>query len=341
MDRKRSVISVIGAAFFAVLSIIFGIGIGSVYVPPREILSAISVRMFGDPMPEGLESTTVNIIMDLRMPRVILAFLTGAALSASGAAVQSVLRNPLASPYTLGVSSGASLGAGIVIAAGFTFLGQFTLAAAGLASALLTMFAAVAFTSRIDKSFESSTIVLTGMVISLFISAIVNLMANLADEKYKQILKWQTGSFSGRGWGSCAVLAVVSVICIAVYISRSRELDLMSFGDEQAASAGIDPAKTRRFLLVVMSVLTGTAVAFSGVIGFIDMIAPQIVRRIFGAKHSMVIPMSAIVGGTFMVICDIAARTLTAPSELPVGTVTALIGAPFFAYVFFRRRKKA
>ena len=341
MDRKRSVISVIGAVFFAVLSIIFGIGIGSVYVPPREILSAISVRLFGDPMPEGLESTTVNIIMDLRMPRVILAFLTGAALSASGAAVQSVLRNPLASPYTLGVSSGASLGAGIVIAAGFTFLGQFTLAAAGLASALLTMFAAVAFTSRIDKSFESSTIVLTGMVISLFISAIVNLMANLADEKYKQILKWQTGSFSGRGWGYCAVLAVVSVICIAVYISRSRELDLMSFGDEQAASAGIDPAKTRRFLLIVMSVLTGTAVAFSGVIGFIDMIAPQIVRRIFGAKHSMVIPMSAIVGGTFMVICDIAARTLTAPSELPVGTVTALIGAPFFAYVFFRRRKKA
>lgn len=341
MDRKRSVISVIGAVFFAVLSIIFGIGIGSVYVPPREILSAISVRLFGNPMPEGLESTTVNIIMDLRMPRVILAFLTGAALSASGAAVQSVLRNPLASPYTLGVSSGASLGAGIVIAAGFTFLGQFTLAAAGLASALLTMFAAVAFTSRIDKSFESSTIVLTGMVISLFISAIVNLMANLADEKYKQILKWQTGSFSGRGWGYCAVLAVVSVICIAVYISRSRELDLMSFGDEQAASAGIDPAKTRRFLLIVMSVLTGTAVAFSGVIGFIDMIAPQIVRRIFGAKHSMVIPMSAIVGGTFMVICDIAARTLTAPSELPVGTVTALIGAPFFAYVFFRRRKKA
>lgn len=341
MDRKRSVISVIGAAFFAVLSIIFGIGIGSVYVPPSSILSAISVRLFGNPMPEGLESTTVNIIMDLRMPRVILAFLTGAALSASGAAVQSVLRNPLASPYTLGVSSGASLGAGIVIAAGFTFLGQFTLAAAGLASALLTMFAAVAFTSRIDKSFESSTIVLTGMVISLFISAIVNLMANLADEKYKQILKWQTGSFSGRGWGYCAVLAVVSVISIAVYISRSRELDLMSFGDEQAASAGIDPAKTRRFLLIVMSVLTGTAVAFSGVIGFIDMIAPQIVRRIFGAKHSMVIPMSAIVGGTFMVICDIAARTLTAPSELPVGTVTALIGAPFFAYVFFRRRKKA
>lgn len=341
MDRKKSVISVIGAVFFAVLSIILGIGIGSVYVQPRDILSAISVRTFGNPMPEGLESTTVNIIMDLRMPRVILAFLTGAALSASGAAVQSVLRNPLASPYTLGVSSGASLGAGIVIAAGFTFLGQFTLAAAGLASALLTMFAAVAFTSRIDKSFESSTIVLTGMVISLFISAIVNLMANLADEKYKQILKWQTGSFSGRGWGYCAVLAVVSVISIAVYISRSRELDLMSFGDEQAASAGIDPAKTRRFLLIVMSVLTGTAVAFSGVIGFIDMIAPQIVRRIFGAKHSMVIPMSAIVGGTFMVICDIAARTLTAPSELPVGTVTALIGAPFFAYVFFRRRKKA
>ena len=341
MDRKRSVISVIGAAFFAVLSIIFGIGIGSVYVPPSDILSAISVRLFRNPMPEGLGSTTVNIIMDLRMPRVILAFLTGAALSASGAAVQSVLRNPLASPYTLGVSSGASLGAGIVIAAGFTFLGQFTLAAAGLASALLTMFAAVAFTSRIDKSFESSTIVLTGMVISLFISAIVNLMANLADEKYKQILKWQMGSFSGRGWGYCAVLAVVSVICTAVYISRSRELDLMSFGDEQAASAGIDPAKTRRFLLIVMSVLTGTAVAFSGVIGFIDMIAPQIVRRIFGAKHSMVIPMSAMIGGTFMVICDIAARTLTPPSELPVGTVTALIGAPFFAYVFFRRRKKA
>ena len=151
MYRKRH-FPIVCALFCAVVSIVLGIGIGSVNISPGEIFTAIGVRFFGAQLPENMPITTVNIITDIRMPRVVLAFLSGAALSASGAAVQSVLRNPLASPYTLGVSSGASFGAGLVIAAGFTFLGQFTLAAAGLVFALLTMFAAVAFTSRIDRN---------------------------------------------------------------------------------------------------------------------------------------------------------------------------------------------
>ena len=194
MYRKRH-FPIICALFCAVVSIVLGIGIGSVNISPGEIFTAIGVRFFEAQLPEDMPITTVNIITDIRMPRVVLAFLTGAALSASGAAVQSVLRNPLASPYTLGVSSGASFGAGLVIAAGFTFLGQFTLAAAGLMFALLTMFAAVAFTSRIDKNFESSTIVLTGMVLSLFISAMVNIMANLAGENTSRYSNGRQAAF--------------------------------------------------------------------------------------------------------------------------------------------------
>lgn len=332
--------AVIITVVIAVISVLFGISAGSVSIPVREIITAAGVRLFGQPLPEGMSPTTVNIIMDIRTPRVLLAFLTGAALSASGAVVQSALRNPLGSPYTLGVSSGASLGAALVIASGAGFFGGFTVAAAGLAFAVLTMFLAIGFSSKIDKGFESSTVVLTGMVISLFANAVVNLVANLSGDKYALIFKWQTGSFSGRGWAACGILSAVLIICMAVYLRYSRELDLLSFGDEQAASMGISPAKTRRILMIVMSLLTGTSVAFAGVIGFVDLIAPQIVRRIFGAKHSLSIPMSAVVGGTFTVICDLAARTVTAPSELPVGTVTALIGAPFFAYVFFKRRRK-
>ena len=319
--------------------LIIGVAVGSVFVPPVQILKIFGHKLFG-PSLEGVTESYVSIIWDIRFPRAALAFLTGAALSACGTVVQSVLKNPLASPFTLGVSSGASLGAGIVIAAELTCLGSFTLPFAGLVSGVVTMFLMVGFSSRIDRTLQGNTIVLTGMVLSLFVNGIVSLMANVSGEKYKQIMKWQTGSFSGRKWDYVLMLAATLVICFTFFVCRSRELDLLTFGDEQARGAGLDTKREKTLMLLVTAVLSGTAVAFAGVIGFVDLIAPHIARRIFGAKHRMLLPMSAVLGGIFMVLCDLAARTVISPNELPVGVVTALIGAPFFAWVFFSKRKK-
>ncbi len=337
---KRSV------KFLAVFSIIaaagiimIGTGAGSVFVSPVQIIKIFGNKLFGTALGD-VPASHVSIIWEIRFPRVLLGFFVGAALAVSGAAVQSVLKNPLASPYTLGVSSGASLGAGIIIAGEFYFLGSFTLPAAGWVFGVSAMFVMVWFSSQIDRSLQGTTIVLTGMVMSLFVSAVVTVMANAKDEKYKQIMKWQTGSLSGKKWDYVAVLAAVFALVTVFMLFRSKEMDLLTFGDEQARSVGLDTKSAKILLLTAAAILSGTAVAFAGVIGFVDLIAPHIARKLFGAKHKILLPMSALVGGVFMVLCDLLARTITAPNELPVGAVTALIGAPFFAWVFFSKRKR-
>lgn len=319
----------------AVASLVIGICVGSVAVSPFHIFAAIKNDFFGAPLPSDVTDGEVSIIAGIRLPRVVLGFIVGAAFAVSGAAVQSVLRNPLASPFTLGTSSGASFGASIVIVTGITLFGNYSTAVGGAVFAVITMFIMVAFARQLDKSLQSSTVVLTGMVLSLFISAAVNLMATYSDEKYRQLMKWQNGSFAGRGFGYSAVLLGVFAVCFTVFMLKSRQLDLLTFGDEQAMSIGVNTSTAKTLLLVLASVLSGTAVAFAGVIGFVDLIAPHITRKIFGPKHKLLLPMTALVGGTFMTICDVTARTLAVPNELPVGVITSLIGAPFFAAVFY------
>ena len=179
------------------------------------------------------------------------------------------------------------------------------------------------------------------MVFALFINAITTLLFALFREGTQRMVLWQMGSFSMRDWDTVYILAPVVLIGIALVYLRKRELDVMTFGEEQAQSIGVNVRSVKLILLVVAAALTGSTIAFVGVIGFVDLVAPHIVRKIFGASHRVVIPMSAVVGGAFMVLADLAARTITAPVELPVGAVTALIGAPFFAYIYFSKRGRA
>lgn len=325
----------------AVFAIIIGVAIGSVYISPVNVIRVVMNQLFGAKLPENFDSTATSIIWQLRLPRVVLAFLVGACLSASGAVIQSVLRNPLASPFTLGVSSGASLGAGLVIASGFTIplLSMFTLPLAGLIFGLATVFFAIIFSAKIDKNLESTTIVLCGMVLSMFINGIFMLISGFSGEKMQQIIRWQMGSFSSKGWSYVFMLFPVLIISLIVLELFSKELDILTFGDEQASAIGVETKKVKWILLIISSVLTGCAVAFSGIIGFIDLIAPHIVRKLFSSKHKYLVILSALTGGIFMVIADLIGRTIISPRELPIGAVTALIGAPFFAYVFFKRRK--
>ena len=255
--------------------------------------------------------------------------------------MQSVLQNPLASPFGLGVSAGAGLGAAAVIVLGLASagLGVFLLPAVSLSCALATVFLVVFLAARLDRGMSNVTIILVGMVLSLFCSAIMDLMATSSPAYAQRIQLWQLGSFSMKEWSAVWVLAPVTVLGLLFFWGFARELDVMTFGEEQAKAMGVDLMKVKRLLLAAVAALTGAATAFVGIIGFVDLIAPHIVRRWFGAAHRRVLPASALFGGTFLVLCDLAARTLTPPHEIPIGSITALLGAPFFLYVFFAGRK--
>jgi len=323
--------------------LVLGIAIGSVYMPPEDILRIIAHNIFGADLPEHITDNRAAIVWNLRLPRILLAFVAGAALSVSGAVMQSVLRNPLASSYTLGVSSGASLGASLVIFLGVTLpvVSMMTLPILGFGFGLATILLVMAISRQLDPRMENHSIILTGMVFALFINAITTLMFALFREGTQRMILWQMGSFSMQGWNTVYILAPVSLVGIFFIFLRKRELDVMTFGEEQAQSIGVDIRKVKMMLLTAAAALTGSTIAFVGVIGFVDLVAPHIVRKVFGPVHRVVIPMSALVGGAFMVASDLVARTITAPVELPVGAVTALIGAPFFAYIYFSKRGRA
>jgi len=326
----------------ALVVILLGIGIGSVWVPPGDVLEILRHRIFGTALPADTPPAFVSIVWNSRLPRTLLAFVVGALLSVSGAVMQSVLRNPLASSYTLGVSSGASMGAGFVILFGFTVpvLGMMTLPVVGFVFGLATLLLVMAFASRIDGRMENNTIILTGMVFSLFVNAITTLMSTLGREHLQRLIFWQMGSFSMRDWPPVIILAPIAVLGIIFIIHYHRELDMMTFGEEQAKTMGVNLKRVKWIMLVTAAALTGGSIAFVGVIGFVDLVSPHIVRRVFGVTHRHVVPLSAVFGGAFMVVCDIVARTVVSPSELPVGVVSALVGAPFFAYIYFGRRMR-
>ena len=325
----------------SIIVIMMGVGLGSVYVPPDHIIYILSNKIFSTPLPTDMQSVSISIVWKLRLPRTLLAFIVGGAVAVSGTVMQSVLKNPLASSYTLGVSSGASLGAAIVIVTGFNipFLGLFTLPVIGLTFGLLTVFSAVKFAARMDKNLENNTIILVGMVFSLFVNAILTLISAMSKDHLAQLTLWQMGSFSLKDWSNVIILFPIVLIGVIILQNYSKEMDIMTFGEEQAFTMGVNVHKIKWILLSLSAALTGSAISFVGVIGFIDLIAPHVVRRIFGSSHKTIIPMSVIFGGSFMVICDLIARTIISPSELPVGAITALVGAPFFAYVYFSRKK--
>ena len=331
---------IIAAAAVSLLFITVAASLGSADISLSDTVFVILHRVFGIPLREGIEARTVSIVWLLRLPRVLLAFFAGGCLAMSGAVCQSILRNPLASPYILGVSPGASLGAGIIIISGIALplLGGFTLPLAGFVFGLAAVFFVAFFSSRIDKSMSSNTIILCGMVFSLFINAVLTMLSALFSDDLRRIVMWQMGSFAMRGWTYVHLILPFFIIGTAGIIRYTREMDILAFGDEQAKSSGVETNSLRKKLLIFCAVLSGATVALSGVIGFVDLIAPHAARRIIGSRHKCLIPMSFIIGGSLMVIADLIARTVISPSELPVGAVTALIGAPFFAWIYFRRR---
>ena len=334
-NKKKAIISIL----LALIIIGIGTSIGSSNINLLETISILVNKVFNIPLMEGIEAKNIGIVWKLRLPRVLLAFFVGGCLATSGAVVQSILKNQLASPYTLGVSSGASLGAGLVIITGVAVpvVSSFTLPLVGFLFGLGTVYIVLAFSSKIDKTMSNNTVILSGMVFSLFVNAILTTLTALFSEDLQSISIWQMGSFSMKGWSYVKLIIPFAVLGMFGIMRYIREMDIITFGEEHAKTVGVETSKVKSKLFLYSAMLTGGAISLSGTIGFIDLIAPHFVRRIFGSKHKYVIPMSFICGGCLMVIADIIARTIIVPSELPVGAVTALIGAPFFAYVYFKK----
>ena len=335
---KTKIIAALGVS---ILVILFGVALGSVSIPPTDVLYIIGHKAVGLELPAHVKPTSVTILWHSRLPRTLLAFIVGGAISVSGTVMQSTMRNPLASPYTLGVSSGASFGACLVIFYGVTLpiAAGLTLPLMGFFFGLGTILLAITIAQRLDGQMQNNTIILVGIVFSLFVNAVITLLSALKRDQVQNLLFWQMGTFSMKDWPPVSILASVTVLGTLLMIHYNRELDIMTFGEEQAVTIGVNLKRVKRILLISSAALTGSAIAFCGVIGFVDLVIPHIARKLFGVSHRYVVPMSAILGGTLMVFCDLAARTIVSDGELPVGAITAIIGAPFFAYIYFSGRK--
>lgn len=316
---------------FALLigAILLGVTIGTVPISPVVLWNP------------SIDETAANIIWNIRMPRVILAGLVGAALAIAGAAFQGLLKNPLADPYTLGVSSGASVGAVMTLffSISIPFLGSFTLPVMSMIGALLTMFAVIGFAKLVDRSMKMETVILTGIIFSSFLGSVISLMIALTGEELRQIIGWLLGSVSMRGWPYVRMAApFIFVGSFILWLSR-RELNAMLFGEERAQHLGVNVKKRKLSILIGGSVLTGAAVAVSGTIGFVGLVVPHMTRLIWGSDHRHLLPLSFINGAALLIICDLVSRTIISPTELPIGVITSFIGAPVFAFIFFRQRK--
>lgn len=280
----------------------------------------------------------VPIFWDVRIPRVLLAALVGAALACAGTAMQAVFRNPLADPYIIGVSSGAALGA-----AGAGFLGLTAAVATFLppmfafTSALLTVFL-VYFLGTVRRKVQVDRLLLSGVAVAAFLGAVVSFLIYFAKEQFHQLIFWLLGSLSLASWDVVAVILPIVVVGALIVFLHGRDLNALLLGEETAHNLGIDPERLKKLMLGVAALVTAVAVAFTGIIGFVGLIVPHMMRLALGADHRLLVPASALFGATFLIWSDAVARTVIAPTELPVGIITALCGGPFFIYLLRRSR---
>ncbi len=281
-----------------------------------------------------------NIVMNIRLPRVLLAGFVGGSLAMAGAAFQGLLRNPLADPYTLGVSSGASVGAVIVIffQISLPFIGLFTLPLFSILAAFITIFIVLFFARSIEPSMKVETIILTGIIFSSFLGAFLSLMIALSGEELRQIIGWLLGSVSMRGWSYVWIILPFFLIASFLLMLNAGELNAMSFGEERAKHLGVNVERRKLLVLISGSLLTGAAVAVSGTIGFVGLVIPHLTRLLWGPDHKHLLPLSLLSGAGFLILADLIARVIIQPAELPIGVITALIGAPVFAVILMRRR---
>jgi iron complex transport system permease protein len=275
------------------------------------------------------------IVIKIRLPRIILAGLVGFSLSLGGVVFQALLRNPLADPFILGVSSGSAFGAIMGIFWGFSF--RFGIPAVSFAGALMTIYLIMVLGSR-RMGMESSTILLTGVIINAFFTAVIMFfISTAADSRLHTMLFWLYGDLSQSRYGPLIIITPLLVFAAVILYGFARHLNIITAGEETALQLGVDVDRAKKICLLVVSIITGLVVSFSGLIGFVGLIVPHLGRMVVGSDHRLLIPVASIGGAIFLIASDTLARTLISPSELPVGVITAFMGAPFFIYLLKKR----
>jgi iron complex transport system permease protein len=310
------------------ISIWLGISIGAIHIPLSTLWSKD-------------EEALAHILWNIRMPRVVLAGLVGASLAIAGAALQGLLKNPLADPYTLGISSGASVGAVATIFFGISIplISRFTLPIFSMVGALITILIVITFVRIVDRTMKMETFILTGIIFSSFLGSCISLMITLTGEQLREIIGWLLGSVANRGWTYVTMILPFVIIGAFILMLYRRELNALVFGEQKAQHLGVNVKRSKYMILIAASVLTGAAVSVSGTIGFVGLVIPHIVRIVFGSNHRYVLPLAFLNGASLLIICDLVSRTIIAPIELPIGVITSFIGAPVFAYIFFKQRR--
>lgn len=311
---------------------------GSVNIPIGNTITAIWNTICGVPIPKEISQ---SIIVFVRLPRVLCVALAGASLSLCGGAMQGLLKNPLADGTTLGVSSGASLGAVIAIAFGITipgvpFAGSMVLA---MLFAFLSLILILSLAYKLDYSLSTNTIILIGIIFTMFSNSLISLVTTFAGEKAKSILFWTLGSFSGSSYTNALILLIALVILGTAILRYSRELNAFAIGEDNARHVGVDVKKVKLVVLITVSALVGVCVSMVGTIGFVGLVIPHMTRMITGPNHKRLLPASLFSGATFLMLADLVGRIILSPLELPIGVVTSFIGSIAFIYIFYTSRK--
>lgn len=332
MSARRLLLGWAGAVAFTVAALAAGVLVGPAELPVLDVLGAFAARLPLLDVHSPLSATESTVVFELRLPRVVLGALVGATLAVAGSAYQGVFRNPLADPYLLGVAAGAGLGATLAIAYG---------PADASSSLLLPVAAFVGAACSVTVTYligragggGASGLILAGVTVAAFVTAIQTFVQQRHAETLRDVYSWLLGQTATAGWSDVAMVAPYALGAGALIFFHRRLLDVLRLGDEEAAALGVDVARVRLVVIAAATVGTAAAVAVTGLIGFVGIIVPHLVRLGIGASYRVVVPLSIVVGAGFLVVADVLARTVLAPAELPIGVVTAFFGAPFFALV--------
>lgn len=326
------------------ISIVTAANFGAADISVRQTALIILSRLpiLGRFVPlAGVKSTSIIILMQLRLPRIILACLVGAALSVVGTSFQGIFKNPMADPYVLGVSSGAALGATLtmVFQIDSHIIGMSLVTVNAFLGAIITTFV-VYNIARVGNKIPSSTLLLSGIAISFLLSSLISLAMTFKRDEIEKIVMWTMGSFSSASWDQVILLIIVLIPCTLLIYVFSKDLNIMLLGEDSAQSLGVEVEKVKKYILIVSTLMIATVVSVSGIIGFVGLIIPHAVRMLFGSDHKVVIPFSAVLGSIFLIACDTIARAVVPPSEIPVGIITSICGVPFFIYLLYKSKKK-
>lgn len=313
-----------------VVAVIMAVGFGAVKIPAGEFADVL----------RGLQTENRDILLQIRLPRVLLCLIIGAGLAAVGAVMQGIFKNPLVDSYTLGMSSGAALGAVISIVTGLNFsIGDIsTTGVFAFIGAVVTLFF-VYNLARNKNAVAVNSLLLAGVAVSYFLAAVISFLMLLNHDSINQIVFWTMGSLSLTSWGKTAISYAVIVPGILALMVFARELNIFAMGDESAQYLGIDVEKLKRILLVICCVIVGAVVSVSGTIGFLGLVAPHIIRMLAGSDNRKVIPYSALLGAILLIASDTLGRTLIQPVEIPVGVMTSIMGGPFFIFLLRKQRQ--